>query len=236
MVTNAFFSLYDPAAGPGREQNLFIGISKHIYRLKSGALKYQSKALDPRIPGKDLITRFVLLDVDTGTVYGECHGPETCKDLVGFLARAWSKKHDHPMRGIPATLNVPKLVWKDDEYARDITLIREAAGTGDMYIGDLPSGFAAGVHAVRQFEKAVASLFWRVKDSSKADLLLAQICSAILSAEASDSFAGSWKAKWDAVAPPPSEFFEAIDGYYKPPGAWRLPPFDIVLNGLPVPD
>lgn len=230
-MNKSFFSLYNSNARPAREQNLFVGLSKHLYCLADGTLKHQKKPIDPRIPGsKRLITRFVLLDTDTGTVYGEVHAPETSKDLAGFLARAWSKKAAHPMKGIPSILNIPQSVHKDSDYAEDMRKIQSWAG---ISVGELPSGFAAGVHAVKQFERSVGSLLWRASDMEPADIFIAKACSAVLSVEASGTSAFLWKERWDQVAEPDDAFFAAIDKLYTSEGAWRLAPFDFVLNGLP---
>ena len=227
-MSNVLYAHYRAGARPAREQNLFISLSKHHYCLSDGTLKYQNKPIDPRIPGKRLITRFVLLDVDTGTVYGECHTEEGGKDIAGFLARAWAKKPDHPMRGIPSILNVPLVALKDPDYRQDLDLLVNLTG---LSIGELPAGFAGGIHAVKAFDKAVDSLFWLSKDK-KPNLLSAQACSALLSAEASNSFSHTWNQQWEAIQPPPDSFFSAIDSLYKEPGEWRLSPFDNVLNGL----
>lgn len=229
-MNRTFFSLYNDKAAPCREQNLFISHSKHLYCLADGTLKYQKKELDPRIPGKKLLTRFVLLDVDTGFLYGECHEKEYAKDLAGFLARAWIRKPMHVMHGIPSVLNVPTVAFKDDNYRADLELLSRTIG---LRLGDLPSGFSAGVHAVRQFESAVQTLLWSASGRSPATLDLVQACSGLLSAEASGSMSHLWKEKWSAIPPAPDVLFTVVDGLYDEIGAWRKPPFDLVLNGLP---
>lgn len=216
--------------GPGREQNLFIGPMKHLYVLKDGTLKAQAKALDPRIPGKTLITRFVLLDADTGSVYGECHTDETKHDLAGFLARAWSVKPDHPMHGIPKRLNVPQLVRKDDNYRGDIERIVQLTG---LFLGALPSGFAGGVHAVKQFDEQCRSLLWEFGGGKiTATLEIAQNCSAGLSSRIRPWYSGNLEERWEAIPPAPESFFAAIDKLYQQPGGWRRGAFELVLTGL----
>lgn len=230
-MNSVFFSRFDKSAGPGREQNLFVSVSKHLYLLKDGSLKYQQKELDARTAGaRELLTRLVLLDVDTGTLYGEMHTASTSKDLAGFLARAWSVKADHPMRGLPAHLNVPKVVRAEERYRNDLDQLCSA---GNIVIGDLPGGFAAGVHAVKQFEKTVESLFWRSGDKLSPDLYMVQVCSGALSAEASNSMSYRWKDRWAAVSAPPPVFFDRVDALYQQPGNWRQGPFELVLNGVP---
>lgn len=225
LVMAAMFPEKRNGRGPCREQNLLIGQSKHIYCLKDGALKYQQKPLDPRIPGKTLVTHFVLLDVDTGVVYGECHEVGSDKDLAGFLARAWSVKPHCLMRGIPSILNVPKIVRKDELYKQDIELVSTLAK--NIQVGELPSGFSAGAHAVRLYEKAVTSI---ISSRNPVGIYVAQACSDALSAQASSQDSFLWKEAWQAVQPPEASFFNTIDRLYDEPGAWRAAPFDRVLS------
>lgn len=231
-MNRVFFSHYREGAGPAREQNLFAGLSKHLYCLKDGTLKFQQKPLDPRLPGKDLLMRLVLLDVDTGTVYGEFHRRDDI-DLLGFLARAWAAKPQHPMQGTPQILNVPQLVHSTPEMLDDLQYVREIT---QVNIGILPPGFAAGIHAVKEFEKATDSLTWRWGKRPASNLLLAQICSALLSGLASNSASDTWRAEWKRVAPLAPETLAAIDECYEPSGAWRTGAFSAVLDGLPQKD
>jgi len=229
-MSKDYFSMYNKDAKPTRQQNLFISKSKHLYCLEDGSLKYQAKALDPRIGNKNLITRMVLLDTDTGTVYGECHLDDSAKDLIGFLARAWSIKKDHPMRGLPSLLNIPKIVITDEDYRSDITVLLNI--TDSIWIGDMPSGFEAGVHAVKQFEKNIESLM-RMSNSNKnnrINILTVQACSALVSVQSSSSDSFFWNEKWREINPPDKAFLKSIDNIYESNGAWRKYPFDKILS------
>ncbi len=229
-MNNVLLNRYVHGRGPGREQNLFISQSKHLYLTKSGNLRRQEKPLDPRIPGaKSLLTRLAILDVDTGSVYGEYHDEETSKDLIGFLARAWSKKAMHPMRGVPQILNVPAVALKDQAYREDLEFaIRHTS----LQLGELPSGFSAGVHALKQLERCVESLMYHGRQG-EVDLYLIHMASAVVSCQASNSLSHTWNQKWEGVAPVDRRFLDAVDALYEEPGAWRSGPFEIVLNGLP---
>ncbi|MFC5511152.1 hypothetical protein ACFPOU_08425 [Massilia jejuensis] len=185
-MNNVFFNHYQNGRGPGREQNLFISQSKHLYLTKAGYLRRQEKAIDARLAGaKRILTRLAVLDVDTGSVYGEYHEQDSEKDLIGFLARAWSKKALHPMRGVPLVLNVPAIALKDQTYREDLTFaIRNTA----LRIGELPSGFSAGVHALKQLERCVESLMYR-SEGREVDLYAMHATAGIVSIEASNSLA-----------------------------------------------
>lgn len=233
-MSRSFLSSLNPDSAPAREQNLFVSPSKHLYLTVDGQLKYQKKMLDPRLAGRrSLLQRYVLLDVDSGSIYGEMHEFEGPKDLAGFLARAWHLKPDNPMRGIPSILNVPQIVWDDADYRSDLVRLRE---WGDFQVGALPGGFAAGIHAVKQFEKAVGSLIWRGDKPVIPDISMVHALSAALSAEASSSMSRIWNARWLKMSPPPADFFTQIDSLYQTLGGWRVGDWKIVLEGIPPPN
>lgn len=228
-MNNVFFNRFQAGRHPGREQNLFISLSKHLYLTKGGALRRQEKPIDPRLSGaKQLLTRLAILDVDTGFVYGEYHDEET-KDLIGFLARAWSQKAIHPMRGIPQQLNVPSIALKDDSHRSDLEFVVQHSR---VQVGELPSGFSAGVHALKQLERGVESLLYQCSDD-EVDLDLIHATAGVVSLEASNSHSHAWTQHWEALAPADAGFLSAVDALYEMPGAWRTGPFELVLNGLP---
>lgn len=219
------FSGFNPI--PGREQNLLISKSKHLYLTKDGLLRYQQKAIDPRLPGtKTLLERLVLLDVDTGVVYCEMHPADEPTDILGFLARAWSIKPDHSMRGFPQRLNVPKGAITDPSIAPDL---RNLASWGAFTVAALPAGFAAGVHAVKKFEAEMTYLKCR---SDQIDIYTINKLSALISCRASSEMSYLSKEAWAAVQGPDAYFTQMIDAQYDPPAAWRLDEFAAVLNGI----
>lgn len=225
-MSNSFINAYFGRGSPRREQNLFVGFSKHWYMLKDGSLRHQERALDPRTAGsKRLLGRMVLLDVDTGYVYGEYHDRERVNDeLPAFLARAWSIKPDHVMRGVPLQLNVPQSSFR--ELKVHLQCVSEVSG---MQLGRLPGGFASGVHAVKAMENA---LLWLCAQDLKIDLYMAQEASAVLSSHASRS-AFAWKDAWRREEGLSTELATLFDAMYNPAGAWRAAPFDLVLSGIP---
>lgn len=217
-----------PKRRPCREQNLLISTSKHLYLTKNDFLRHQQKPIDPRVPGsKTLLTRLVLLDVDTGSIYGEmqCTGNE---DLLGFLARAWSIKPLHPMHGIPTQLNIPKSATDDEDMIKDLRLL---ASGFHFNLAPLPTGFSAGIHAVKQFEIEVQCLLSEVDQDVTFDLITA--CAAIISHRASSGLSFSYEHAWNSVPAPDGQFTAFIDAQYKQPGSWRLGAHELVLSGVP---
>lgn len=209
---------------PGREQNLFIALSKHLYVLGDERLRYQGKALDARTAGsKLLLRRYVLLDVDTGLLYGEYHLAELTVDAAGFLARAWHVKPDHMMRGFPRLLNVARSL--EPVAAKEVGTICERWRIAQGY---LQGGFADGAHAIKQFEHETARIgHWLNRTP---DLCYVQALSALTSRNASGAMANLWVDRWRTVEAPPDDFFEAIDALYVEKGGWRRAPFDTVLG------
>ncbi|WP_139133070.1 hypothetical protein [Pandoraea sp. ISTKB] len=212
---------------PTREQNLFVSLSKHLYAVSDGSLRYQRKVIDPRLPGqKQLLRRYVVLDVDTGVLYGEYHLASDDVDVVGFLARAWHKKPDHPMRGFPRLLNIPKSL---DGAATDDVMDLSSRATFE--VGYLQGGFSVGIHAVKALESRVQSLI--PFHGRQATLWAVQTLSAATSRIASNSMSFAWNEEWDKIPEIPSDFFQYVDKLYTEEGAWRYEPFDVVLNGIP---
>ena len=227
-----FISTHDAPLAAGREQNLLISTSKHLYLTKSGFLRRQQKPIDPRLPGnKILLKRLVILDVDTGTVYGEMHLDADDPDLIGFLARAWSRKTLHPMRGFPRHLNVPKVVMENPLMRGDLSLLQQEGG---FTIAPLPAGFAAGIHAVKQFELETESMVWSIEVEAHMELI--QAVSAVISRQASSAMSFFCENAWDAVQAPDQAFTTWVDGQYKKIGAWRHGSYELVLDGVPTND
>jgi hypothetical protein len=149
-------------------------------------------------------------------------------DLIGFLARAWSKKTIHPMRGVPLQLNVPKAVLEDQSMRGDLHLLAKVAA---FTIAPLPAGFAAGIHAVKQFELETQSLIWSI--DGEVDIGFIHTVSAVISQRASNALSGIWVKAWDTVQAPSDSFTTWVDAQYETIGGWRLGSFEVVLNGLP---
>lgn len=168
--------------------------------------------------------RFVLLDVDTGTIYGEMH-PIDDQDLLGFLARAWSVKRDHPMRGIPELLQVSKSVLSDSTMCTALNLLMVELG---LSVAQLPSGYVAGVYAVKNYENTLRMVLCGGGD---VELELVHSLSAALSAQAAEE-AMMWNQDWRAIDGPGDAFAELIDRQYESVGAWRVGPYSVVLQGL----
>ncbi|WP_219096296.1 hypothetical protein [Pseudomonas sp. UMAB-40] len=212
---------------PNREHSFLISKSKHLYLTRDGLIKHQKKEIDPRVPGaKTLLERLVIVDVDTGVAYCEMQPADEPPDIVGFLARAWSIKPNHPMRGFPQRLNVPKKLMEDPAYRRDLWML---SAWGEFELWSIPSGFGPGIYAVKKFETVLRGLPRRDCPLSL-DLVIR--LSALISRQASSKLSWRFDKLWESVKGPESAFSEMIDQLYEPPDGWRINEYAEVLNGV----
>jgi hypothetical protein len=134
---------------------LFITPSKHLYVLKDGRLKWQDKAMDVALEKIEAservhVVHYVVADHTSSAFYAEMHTSKALTSPQDFLTRAWSTKPDFFFRGIPQNIIVPTLV---------LQRFPELNGFLDqLEVGNVPptSGFQAGIHQVRNWEKDIA--------------------------------------------------------------------------------
>lgn len=225
----AFINTFDPQTRPNRHQTLFVSLSKHLYLTKDDSVKRQDKDLDPHTCGeRRLLKRYVILDVDTGQVYGEYHeAGQAPHDLLGFLARAWARKKHNHMHGLPSQLNIPQSVWNDDDAA---SALREVSGF-DVMLAPTQGGFGGGIHAVRNFEKRAYELKWSMASGDKLPFKFIQMASAIIGQKASSSDSPIWHSRWDEVPEVPLAFTAMMDARYEIPKAWSLGYYGYGIHG-----
>ena len=141
---------------PNFAHQLFVTPSKHVHALKDGRLKWQSKAMEVKLQGisnaeKEHVVYFLLADHCSAAFYAEVHSGRNLPTVRDFLGRAWRKKEDHFFHGLPLVVFVPKSVTQIEP---DISAFIESCGAEQV---EPESGFQAGVHQVRNFEKAFSS-------------------------------------------------------------------------------
>lgn len=202
-----------PGSRVNRQHNLFVSASKHLYVNANGVLRWQKKPIDRRTCGtKGIVTRLLLLDVDSGALYGELHDDNTVRTLSDFLLRAWHPKAGHFFRGPPDEMQVPSKVLDDLASTRDMAII---CGPASVALGALPSGFAAGVHALKLYESTVTNYL----PATGKELEVFQALAADLSFVASGS-AYALQSEWDRVRQLPDSAKLAVDQVYGS-GWWR---------------
>ena len=141
---------------PNYIHQLFITPSKHLYVLKDKRLKWQSKALEVKLDGiedveREHLVHYVLADHTSAAFYAEVGTSKTLVNPADFLTRAWSQKPDFFFQGIPENLVVPTAVSK--KYPEVSDWLKQL----DVRIVPPASGFYAGIHQVKNWEKDVAN-------------------------------------------------------------------------------
>jgi len=154
---------------PNFAHQLFVTPSKHIHVLKDGRLKWQSKAMEVKLQGianadREHVVYFLLADHCSAAFYAEVHSCRRLPSVKDFLGRAWRKKEDHFFHGLPVVAVVPKTVT---QLEPDVGAFIESCGIEQV---EPESGFQAGVHQIRNFEKAFANSFSFHADETIADV------------------------------------------------------------------
>jgi hypothetical protein len=135
---------------------LFVTPSKHLYLLNDGRLKWQKKALEVTLknvdqPDKEHVIYYLVADHHSSAFYAEVLTAKTQCDPIEFLKRAWQKKSNFFFSGFPEKLMLPTGVH--EKYPELIAY----AQSNDVSCLAPPSGFAAGIHQIRNWEKDIAS-------------------------------------------------------------------------------
>lgn len=141
---------------PNYIHQLFITPSKHLHVLKDKRLKWQNKAMEVQLDGieradREHVVHYILSDHNSSAFYAEIGTSKAMEEPTAFLARAWSKKPGHFFHGLPENLIVPAAV--QSKYPRIMDWLKQL----DIQAVPPSSGFYAGIHQVRNWEKDVAS-------------------------------------------------------------------------------
>jgi hypothetical protein len=135
---------------------LFITPSKHLYVLKDRRVKWQDKAMEVNLEkieaaDKEHVVHYIVADHASAAFYAELSTSKALMSPIEFLTRAWRKKPDFFFHGLPEYVLVPTIV--SHKYP-EIDGWLEQLG-----VGLIPpsSGFQAGAHQVRNWEKELAN-------------------------------------------------------------------------------
>ena len=134
---------------------LIVTPSKHYYITARGALKYQKKPFEIRLENLDAAKKthtihFLLRDHFSGLFYWEICSSSAVIPIYEFLFRAWSKKSNHPLYGIPDYMTIPKSV---QSYFPALLGFIEEMGVVHIKV---TSGFQGGIRDIRTVEDALA--------------------------------------------------------------------------------
>lgn len=130
---------------------LIVSPSKHFYVTGSGELKYQKKPFELKLSNiaqekKTHTIHYLLRDHFSRLFYWEICSSDTPLPIHDFLFRAWSKKTEHPLYGLPDYMTIPKNV---QSYYTGLLDFVEAIGISYLKV---TSGFQGGVRDIRTIE------------------------------------------------------------------------------------
>lgn len=130
---------------------LIVSPSKHYYVTRSGVFKFQKKPFESKLKNanqtnKIEVLHYLVRDHFSGLFYWEICSAESPIPIYEFLYRAWSKKENHPLYGIPDFMTVPKNV--NSFFPGLIDFIEKL---GITFI-KVTSGFQGGVRDIRTIE------------------------------------------------------------------------------------
>lgn len=141
---------------PNYIHQLFVTPSKHLYVLKDRRLKWQDKAMEVQLDkveeaDKEHVVHYIVADHTSSAFYAELRASKTLITPIEFLTRAWAKKPDFFFHGVPEQLIVPTGI--SNKYPEINDWLKQ------LQVGLVPppSGFYAGIHQVRNWEKDVAN-------------------------------------------------------------------------------
>ena len=131
---------------------LMVSVSRHFYITPTGNLKHQKKPFEvslgkPKKFPKRHIVHYLVRDHFSGLFYVEITDIENMFSVFDFLYRAWSKKDNHPLYGVPYGVTVPKgvrTVWP-----QLVPFLEEAA----IQPIEVTSGFQGGIRDIRTWEE-----------------------------------------------------------------------------------
>jgi hypothetical protein len=131
---------------------VFVTPSKHLHALKDGRIKYQTKPIETKLDGienleRNHIVHFIVADHFSSAFYAESHPSKLLPDFVDFLRRAWRKKTNHFFEGLPELVLVPDAVRY--KFPDAIKFMHKL----ELQVLAPTSGFQAGIHQVRNWEK-----------------------------------------------------------------------------------
>lgn len=224
-------AIFDKGMKPNRAHHLVVSDSKHLFFYeKDEVIRYQKKELDPRTCGtRRMLSRLVTIDEDTGVLYGELWPRDEELDIVGFLARSWARKSNHPMRGFPSFLYASSRVLNDKRLANDL---ESCALIGNVQVHPAPGGFGPSTVAAREYERQLQYAGAGAGDG-RFVLSAAHLAAQEISLLACSNAAAVFATQWSAVEGPSSDALARFDAFYVEPGAWRLGDFErfIVADG-----
>lgn len=145
-----------------KAQSLVVAESKHLYALKSGALRYSEKKLSASCSSGTRIRYCLVAGENTGAFYGEASTANTPLDLAGFLTRAWHPKPWYFYSGVPSSLTVPRALLAKRPVRADLERLASALEIRLAPPQKFPPWYA---HLVRDFDQNLSGMWVWLHDT-----------------------------------------------------------------------
>ena len=163
QVNQGFIPMVHTDAKPGRVHHLILGRSPAFYLSKlSPPMVVGLRPDQKEPPGKaTAVNHAILVDEDTGALYGELYVRAEPFDLVGFLGRAWSKKETPSLAGVPLSMSIGDGVTRNPFLLGQVTRARDALR---IDLAEPAFGYSIKTVARQQYEKRVNAFLARLEE------------------------------------------------------------------------
>lgn len=143
---------------PNQVHQLMISVSKHLYLIKDGSVRFQKKKFDHTLANvhqseKQHVVHYLVRDHFSGAFYAEATASSQLFPVEQFLLRAWSKKDKYIFCGMPEHLSVPNTV------ADAFPNILEWVDSLGVKLLNVTSGFQGGIRDLPTWEKYLQMVF-----------------------------------------------------------------------------
>lgn len=131
---------------------LTVSVSRHYYITSDGRFKSQQRPFEVRLDKPETFTKrhivhYLIRDHFSGLFYAEITDVGNIFPVFDFLYRAWSRKENHPLYGVPDGMTVTKSVfalWPELTPFLEKITVRTIPVT---------SGFQGGIRDLRTLEE-----------------------------------------------------------------------------------
>jgi len=186
-----------------RVHQLVVSPSKHYYFTKDGRLKEQGKPIEVTLEriaqsGRLHLVHYIIRDHFSGLFYWEVASSGHLLPIEQFLYRAWTRKSDVALCGVPELLTIPKTVLA--AFPSIMQLVAEV-GVRPLKV---TSGFQGGVRDIRTAEialllareQSIEAASWRAIETAKRN-------DSDMVAGGSTTKAARWRDNLNAIRYPP---------------------------------
>ena len=140
---------------PNQVQQLNVSISKNLFLLKDGTIKYQDKKFDinwknyQKSKKKHLVT-FIVRDHFSSCFYAELHPIDELPKIEEFLFNAWSEKENYEFYGIGKTCIIPNSTLQLYPGIQNFF-----KNVDNVHLQLPENGFSSAIRSIREWEQKI---------------------------------------------------------------------------------